>query len=255
MQKLTRLAPSRSAVTNPIAMANSCPMVRLSVLLSALFVATTVRAAPRPVVLELFTSQSCSSCPPADALLADLAVSQTDVLPLDFHVDYWNYLSWRDRFSLPAATARQRAYAAALGAEVYTPQMVIDGTAQVVGSNRAAVTAALAHARAAMTKQAPGTSPTLTLTDRGGRLALDVGAGATGATLLLLGFDPMHVTQVGAGENAGRTLTEVNVVRSIKQLPAWNGAATSLLFDKPAGARTAVLLQAADGRILAAASL
>ena len=230
-------------------------MVRLSLLLSALVAATAARAAPRPVVLELFTSQSCSSCPPADALLADLAVSQTDILPLDFHVDYWNYLSWRDRFSLPAATARQRAYAAALGGEVYTPQLVIDGTAQAVGSDRAAVTSALALARAAIAKQAPGTTPTITLTERDGRLALDIGAGTAAGTVLLVGFDPIHVTQVGAGENAGRTLTEVNVVRSMKELSAWHGSATSLLVDKPAGARAAVLLQATDGRILAAASL
>jgi len=230
-------------------------MVRLSLLLSALFAASIARAAPRPVVLELFTSQSCSSCPPADALLADLAVSQTDILPLDFHVDYWNYLSWRDRFSLPAATARQRAYAAALGGEVYTPQLVIDGTTQAVGSDRAAATSALALARAAIAQQAPGTTPSLTLTERDGRLALEIGAGTAAGTVLLVGFDPIHVTQVGAGENAGRTLTEVNVVRSMKELSAWHGSATSLLVDKPEGARAAVLLQASDGRILAAASL
>ena len=216
--------------------------------------ATAAQAAPRPVVLELFTSQSCSSCPPADALLADLGASQADVLPLDFHVDYWNYLSWRDRFSLPAATARQRAYATALGADVYTPQMVIDGTAQAVGSDRAAVTAALARARAAIANQTPGTAPTLSLADREGRLAVEVGAGPSTGKLLLVGFDPMHVTQVGAGENAGRTLTEVNVVRSLAELPEWQGTAMSLLVEKPLGARAAVLLQAADGRILAAAS-
>jgi hypothetical protein len=169
-------------------------MVRLSLLLSALFAASIARAAPRPVVLELFTSQSCSSCPPADALLADLAVSQTDILPLDFHVDYWNYLSWRDRFSLPAATARQRAYAAALGGEVYTPQLVIDGTTQAVGSDRAAATSALALARAAIAQQAPGTTPSLTLTERDGRLALEIGAGTAAGTVLLVGFDPIHVT-------------------------------------------------------------
>src|SRR5271154_5728268 len=111
-------------------------MPRLAQLLYGLITLTaaaTAQATPRPVVLELFTSQSCSSCPPADALLADIAASHADVLPLDFHVDYWNYLSWRDRFSLPAATARQRAYAAALGAEVFTPQLVIDGTAEAGG--------------------------------------------------------------------------------------------------------------------------
>jgi hypothetical protein len=222
---------------------------------AALLAASPALAAPRPVVLELFTSQSCSSCPPADALLADIAASHADVLPLDFHVDYWNYLSWHDRFSLPAATARQRAYAATLGAEVYTPQLVIDGTAQAVGSDRAAVTAALVGARTAAAKQESGTTPTLVLADRDGRLAIDVGAGSSRGKLLLVGFDPMHVTQVAAGENAGRTLIEVNVVRSLKELPAWQGAATSLLVDKPAGTRAAVLLQAADGSFLAAAAL
>jgi len=230
-------------------------MARLFLVLFALLAAAAAaRGASRPVVLELFTSQSCSSCPPADALLADLATSEADVLPLDFHVDYWNYLSWRDRFSLPAATQRQRTYAAALGAEVYTPQLVIDGTAQAVGSDRAAVIAAVARARAAVANEAPGTAPTLLLRDSNGRLAVEVGAGPSGGKLLLVGFDPMHVTQIGAGENAGRTLTEVNVVRSLKELPAWRGAATSLLVDKPAGARAVVLLQAADGHILAAAT-
>jgi hypothetical protein len=217
---------------------------------SLLALAGTAHAAPRPLVLELFTSQACSSCPPADALLADLAASQADLLPLDFHVDYWNYLSWHDKFSSAAATERQRAYAASLGSEVYTPQLVIDGQFQAVGSDRTAVMDAIARARAAL-----AAGPSLTLSERDGRLAIALGAGQGTGALLLVGFDREHVTQVGAGENAGRALTEVNVVRSMDKLPPWQGAAATLNVAKPAGDRAAVLLQAADGRILAAAVL
>lgn len=219
-------------------------MRKLLAALGFLF-ATPALAAARPVVLELFTSQSCSSCPPADALLADLAASDPGILALDFHVDYWNYLSWHDHFSLPAATARQRAYAVTLGAEIYTPQLVIDGKAQAVGSDRGAVTAAIRSAR-----EAPPAAPTLELKHAGGQLEVMVGAGTGHAHLLLVGFDPMHVTQVGAGENAGRTLTEINVVRGIVPLGNWSGAPLSLAAANPGGTRAALLLQAADGAIL-----
>src|SRR5271154_5041503 len=91
---------------------------------------------PRPAVLELFTSEGCSSCPPAEELVAQLA-QRPDVLPLSFHVDYWNDLGWRDRFTFSQATPRQRAYAANLRRDsVYTPQAIIDGTADYVGSDR-----------------------------------------------------------------------------------------------------------------------
>jgi hypothetical protein len=202
----------------------------------------------RPVVLELFTSQGCSSCPPADALLAALAGTRDDVLALDFHVDYWNYLSWRDPFSSAAATQRQRRYAAALGTEVYTPQLVVDGQYQAVGSNRAAVLSAIATARAAIL---PGPALNFVPDDNG--LTVDVGAGAGSGEVLLLGFDPQHVTEVGSGENAGRTLREVNVVRSMTPLGRWDGQSQRLHVARPAGDLQAVLVQAADGRILAAA--
>jgi len=207
-------------------------------------------AAGRRVVVELFTSQSCSSCPPADALLANLAATRQDILPLDFHVDYWDYLSWKDRFSLPEATARQRAYAAHLGAGVFTPQMVIDGQAQAVGSDRAAIIAAITQAAPAAED-----TPRLTLANQDGQVAVHVGAGSGSAQLLLIGYDSMHVTQVGSGENGGRTLMEVNVVRSIRALAPWNGAAAAVTLPHPRGDHVAVLLQAADGRFLAAESL
>jgi hypothetical protein len=121
-------------------------------LLTGLLAATALAvppalAAERPVVVELFTSQGCSSCPPADALLSTLA-DRPDVLALAFHVDYWNRLGWTDPFSGPWATARQTAYAAQLGSDqVYTPQAVIDGRSDVVGSDREALEAAIATAR------------------------------------------------------------------------------------------------------------
>src|SRR5471030_829141 len=103
----------------------------------AAVVATMVHAQESPVVVELFTSQGCSSCPPADAFLTDLAHQRRDVLPLAFHVTYWDSLGWKDPYSLDAATARQRDYARHLGDDgVYTQQMVVDGTTGFVGSNR-----------------------------------------------------------------------------------------------------------------------
>ena len=110
----------------------------------------SAQPASRPVVVELFTSQGCSSCPPADTIVADLARSRSDLLPLTFHVTYWNNLGWQDPFSFPAATERQRRYvAASVSPDVYTPAMVVDGRHDVVGSDRAAVEAEFARALAA----------------------------------------------------------------------------------------------------------
>ena len=142
-------------------------------------------ASARPVVLELFTSQACSSCPPADALLGALQAGSPDVLALSFHVTYWNGLGWTDPFSSPQATARQRAYAAALGTEVFTPQLVIDGRVSAVGSDRQAIQAAITAAR---NDQAAG--PPLALSASGKGLTASVDEGTGEAELLLIGFDP-----------------------------------------------------------------
>lgn len=204
---------------------------------------------PRPVVVELFTSQGCSSCPPADAVLRELSDQRADVLPLAFHVTYWNNLGWRDPFSFDEATQRQRRYASEKGlGSVYTPQMVVDGGAEFVGSDRETALAAIHAAQA----QALRSVPVRAERDLD-QVKVQIGAGAGSATVLLIGYDPRHQTPVGRGENSGRTLTEANIVRAMVPAGEWRGQALTLHQTAPAGERLAVLLQSADGRILGAA--
>lgn len=206
----------------------------------------------RPVVIELFTSQGCSSCPPADALLSELA-ERPDVLPLAFHVTYWNRLGWRDPFSLDTATDRQRAYQRLLGDDtVYTPQMIVDGRVDVIGSDRAGVARAIAQARGAAVVPIG-----LSRTAQGLRIqvAATSGAAARDAQLLLIGYDSQHRTAVARGENAGRQLSESNIVRSFSTLTTWSGQTLDLASSAPTAERAAVILQARDGRILGAAVL
>jgi hypothetical protein len=210
--------------------------------------ATTAQAQQAPVVVELFTSQGCSSCPPADAFLTDLAHQRGDVLPLAFHVTYWDSLGWKDPYSLDAATARQRQYARHLGDDgVYTPQMVVDGTTGFVGSSRLQGLSAISGA-------APKPVP-VSLNRDGQNLLINVGAGSGQAAVLLIGFDPAHETQIGRGENSGRKLLESNIVRSLTPIATWTGSAVALHQAPPAGEGFAVLLQAEDGRIIGAAKL
>jgi hypothetical protein len=222
----------------------------LSGSLSGLFAAPCL-AQNSPVVVELFTSQGCSSCPPADAFLTDLARQRRDVLPLAFHVTYWDSLGWKDPYSFDAATARQQKYARTLGQDgIYTPQMIVDGAAGFVGSSRAEGLAAIAAA--ASNRREPAI---LGLTRDGDSLVVSAGAGSSNAALLLVGFDPMHETQIGRGENRGRSLVESNIVRSLTPLRAGAGGTASIRVPVPAGEDFAVLLQAADGRIIGATRL
>src|SRR6516164_8016961 len=164
------------------------------------------RAGERPILVELFTSEGCSSCPPADALLAELG-SRPDVLALSFHVDYWDRLGWKDPFSSREATQRQNRYAALLDlATVYTPQIVVDGRWQAVGSDRADVEHALDLAR----RDRQEVPITLDLAQGQAQIKLGPGSGAAAASVLLIGFDRRHVTAVKRGENAGRTLPHVD---------------------------------------------
>ncbi len=221
-------------------------MKTLLPLASALALAAfTTAATARPVVVELFTSEGCSSCPPADRFLTELS-GRGDVLPLAFHVTYWNSLGWRDPYSFEGATARQANYAAHLGGGSYTPEMVVDGRRGLVGSERGEATAAIAASRG-------DEGVPIRVGRSGGEMTVSVGAGAGHGRILLIGFDPRHETQVGRGENAGHTLTESNIVRSMKVIGRYDGAPVSVSAARGAGADAAVLVQGADGRVLGAA--
>ncbi len=202
-------------------------------------------AGPRPVLLELFTSQSCSSCPPADAYLGELA-QRSDVLPLSFHVDYWNGLGWHDRFSSAQFTERQRRYSEQLRASVYTPQLVIDGAREAVGSDHEAIEHAIRSS--ARDLRASG----MRIERQGKSLLVQRDDPAPGdAELLLVTFDPIVSQSIRGGENSGRTVTYHNVVRSLRvlNLPA-EKRVTAMLNDDETGARIALIEQAPSGRIL-----
>ena len=207
-------------------------------------------AAERPVVVELFTSEGCSSCPPADAFLTDLARGRPDVLPLAFHVTYWNSLGWKDPFSFAAATERQARYGTRFGDGSYTPEMVIDGRKGLVGSQRSAAEAAIASAQAGA-----HTAASMSVARNAGSMSIEIGAGSGSGRVLLVGFDPEHRTAVGRGENSGRLLTESNIVRSIRVVGAWTGTALALTAEVPQGQDAAVLLEAPDGSIIGASRL
>ncbi len=189
----------------------------------------------RPVVVELFTSQGCYSCPPADELLGELIRERADVVALEFHVDYWNDLvwgsagNWEDPFSSAEYTARQRAYAAAAlkgRRGVYTPQMVIGGVFAAVGSHAGTVRRGIRHLQR---EAAP-----LTVDARRDGEALEItvaGNARAGASVWLARYDLEHTTEVRAGENNGKTMTNFNVVRSLQEVGAWRNEPLRLRVD------------------------
>jgi hypothetical protein len=209
-------------------------------------------AAPRPVVVQLFTSLGCSDCPPADALLARISGRDRDVLALDLHVTYWNDASWADPYSLRGADGLQNGYAALRhDSEVYTPEAVVDGGEPFIGSNARALAAAISRAKMQIAAE-PVIPASVRDTDRG--LAITIGAGEGAGTVWLFGYVPARSTRVQGGENAGATIREVNVVSSITRLGEWRGRKLRLQARAPAGTRFAVVLQGTDGAILAAAA-
>ena len=207
-------------------------------------------AAERPVVVELFTSQGCSSCPPANAYLNELSKQRRDVLALAFHVTYWDRLGWKDPFSLEAATRRQDVYGRRFGDGSYTPEIVVDGAASMVGSARGQVGAAIENAR-----RNSRTEATVSVTKNGEQVSIEVGAGSGSGNILLIGFDHEHTTAIGRGENSGRTLTEANVVRSMRTVGQWSGTAMRISERFPEGQDVAVVVQGPDGRIIGACRL
>ena len=219
-------------------------------LLAAVPLIGAASAPPQPVVLELFTSQGCSSCPPADLAVAK-AADRADVIALSFNVTYWDHLGWKDTFSRPEFTARQVAYAKALGhGAPFTPEVVAGGRTDAVANTPAKVDALIARAR---------TQPTTRVTAAGGRVTVAAGvAPRRGADVWLVEYDPRTLqVPVKAGENGGKTLPQRNVVRSLKRLGGWQGQAET--FAAPGAdpsLRSVVLVQGVDGGpILAAGRL
>ncbi len=235
-------------------------MIRQSILslAAALVLAVgpaTAEKVERPLaVVELFTSQGCSSCPPADAFLGDLA-RRSDIVALAYHVDYWDYLGWEDTLASPENTARQRAYGHTFGASsIYTPQMVVNGRTHMAGSRRAAV----ANAIDDRVGTAEGLTVDLEAAYSGDNLVIDAGESANGerrAHVVLVSFDATRTVEIQRGENRGKSLTYHNAVTNFQTVGVWKGKAArfelpmSELTEKGSGG-CAVLLQqtSANGR-------
>lgn len=204
--------------------------------------------AKKLVVVELFTSQGCSSCPPADANLITLA-ARPDVLALSFSVTYWDRLGWKDTFGQPAFTERQYEYEPALGERgPFTPQMVIQGRISRVGHRLSDVEAAIAAVPAPE-------GPDIALSEKTISIGPGKRAGAP-ADIWLVAYDPGIVNvPIRRGENSGRTLSHGRVVHRLARIGAWDGRAISLARPSAPGLKTAILVQAPEGGpILAAAT-
>ncbi|MDQ3367073.1 MAG: DUF1223 domain-containing protein [Myxococcota bacterium] len=204
-----------------------------------------------PLVIELFTSQGCSSCPSADQLLGKLAragqLGGRAVVPLSFHVDYWNDLGWSDPYSLPAWTERQHRYAGALGeARVYTPALVVGGAAAMVGSNTLAVSQAIADAPrvALLPATARWTAEHVEITT----------TAPAGADVLIAVFEEARRVKVTRGENAGATLANHRIVRRLERVAAAGQRGTLRVALDPAWRElgAVVFAQRPDQRIVAA---
>ncbi len=219
---------------------------------------TSVQAGDRQlVVVELFTSQGCSSCPPADALLSKLA-ERDDILALALHVDYWDYIGWADSFARPEHTERQKAYARAAGhRSIYTPQMIIGGLDHIVGFKPMEVMDYVQMSRDRLG------AVLMSLSAAGGELSLHAEPSGTARlpdriVAQLVRFTASQTVEITRGENAGEVITYSNIVNDMQVLGEWDGRG-ALNLTAPvgdAGADAAIILQAGgSGEILAAMRL
>jgi hypothetical protein len=220
---------------------------------AALIAATAIAPAAcaadarHPVVIELFQSQGCSSCPPANANVNALSL-RPDVLALSFAVTYWDGLGWKDIFAKPQFTARQWDYAHALGeTQVWTPQVVVNGRASIVGSKLAPLQALIAA------EDRGNGGPMVAI--NGNRIEIS-GAAAKPASVWLVRYEPRIIdVAIKAGENGGRTLPHRNIVRELIRLGNWQGGAASFVVPVASlpGLATAAFVQAGTGGPIIAA--
>ena len=227
----------------------------------SLFAADTKAPAPITCVVELFTSQGCSSCPPADRLMKSYT-EKDGVLALSFNVDIWDNLGWKDTLANPKYTQRQRSYAKMRGdGQVYTPQTVINGRAHAVGSDRGGIDGEIA----CTTREAKAQHVVLKVGADSDGLMIEAPASDTArtiavdATLWLVKFTPRVEVAIKLGENAGSTVAYHNVVRELTPVGKWNGEAASLRLARAAlsgctsGTCAILLQQGGTGSILGAA--
>jgi hypothetical protein len=210
-----------------------------------------------PPVIELFTSQGCSSCPPADAYLAELA-QRDDVIALTLPVDYWDYLGWQDTLATPSNTSRQRAYASTMGLKsVFTPQMIINGRVQHVGSRRMDVDKSIQD------QMAHPLLATLELKVSGDEMEISISGDviAADATVWLSQIDTTHQVPIRKGENGGKTIEYRNVVRDMSPIGMWRGGDAKFTIPlnevRSAGRDGCVIIvqQKGTGVIMAAAMM
>lgn len=215
----------------------------------------------RPLVLvELFTSQGCANCPQANKFLAELA-AQENVIAMSLAVDYWDYLGWKDTFAMAKFTHRQAAYRDAMQTRrPYTPQMIINGQASIKGTRENKVRKQIAKIAKAQIAKAQGITPKISLTRFDDQLRLTVGAGQVpqnGAVLWMADYIPgVQQVEVAGGENAGKTLDQVNMVTNIRKIGTWSGE--ELVMNLPqmqTGSCIVILQEAGHGRVLAVARL
>jgi len=197
---------------------------------ASLLAGPSLAAVKRPVIVELFTSQGCSSCPPADAYLKTLK-DQPGVVALSYHVDYWDYLGWRDTLGNAEFSQRQYDYAKSRGDKnVYTPQTIINGGKHFVGSQRAQVSSGIDAARSETETDWVDMEMTHNKTDVS--IIIPAGKPTREATLWLMAFTPHVSTEIKKGENAGSTVDYFNVVRKMVPAGMWHGEAAKILLPK-----------------------
>jgi hypothetical protein len=239
----------------------NCLLTRRNVLAygaAAVLAKPAIAGVKRPVIVELFTSQGCSSCPPADAYFTALK-DGPDVVALSYHVDYWDYLGWRDTLGSPECSQRQYDYAKSRGdRNVYTPQTIINGGKHFVGSQRASVAGGIDAARSEDATDWVDMEMSDNSTDVS--IAIPAGKPITEATLWLMAFAPHVSTEIKKGENAGRTVDYYNVVRKMVPAGMWHGEAAKIVLPKssviPEDCKgwVALLQEGKVGRIMGAAT-
>ena len=214
--------------------------MRKSVALSFLALTTLMSAhafagGPAKGVVELFTSQGCSDCPPADRTLGEITNSG-GVITLAWHVDYWDYLGWRDTFSSKSATNRQEAYNRTIGAGVFTPQFVVNGKSSGLGG------------------QNIGLPVAVNVKNDGGSISVSAGSGSGSANLYLVTYSNSSTVAIQRGENRGKSVTYRHVVSGLRSIGSWNGNPVSINVPHGGGGCAVILQRGTNGPILGAAS-